>query len=356
MNAGTFLALPLLAVLLTRQLHASAGVVGTAFSAFLVAARGLPLLTGSLADRAPPQMMMMSGCLLRAGGFGLLAVADHPRLAIAAAAVAGAGAAVYEPAMSAALARGAEATRTQVFALRTTALNLGAIAGPALGGLLLHVGLRTPFAAAAALFAILGLLMLTTATDTAPVARQPVTGVRPPWRDPPFTGFLTCLIVWYVLFAQLTVGFPLRAAAVGTSATITAIFLVNAVLGLASVPLANHLLHRHGAARGLRAGLLLAAAGFTITGTSPTVFAVIAGMAVYSIGETLVLIARDTTIASYARHGRPAAYFGLASLPWLLGGWAATTSAPPTSATPIATSPGSPSAPPQPPSPSSSRA
>ncbi len=98
------MALPLLAVLLVRVLHADPGSVGTVLSGYLLASRGLPVLTGRLADRIPMRTAMVTGCLVRAGGLAALAGVGSARTALAAAVLVGAGGALYEPAMSAMLA------------------------------------------------------------------------------------------------------------------------------------------------------------------------------------------------------------------------------------------------------------
>jgi len=142
MNAGTFMALPLLAVLLVRVLHADPGSVGTVLSGYLLASRGLPVVTGRVADRIPVRAAMVTGCLVRAGGLAALAGVGSARTALAAAVLVGAGGALYEPAMSAMLAAQPTQYRARAFTLRNSALNGGAIAGPAVGGVLLAAGLR----------------------------------------------------------------------------------------------------------------------------------------------------------------------------------------------------------------------
>ncbi len=127
---------------------------------------------------------------------------------------------------------------------------------------------------------------------------------------------------WWIMFAQLSVGFPLRAAALGGPRTVTLAVIVNAIFGLAAMPLVARALRHHRPGAALRIGLGLGAAGFTITGLVPDVPALLVGVAVYSIGETFVLVAKDIAVADRAGAGRVAGYFGLASLPWLLGGTA----------------------------------
>ncbi len=322
MNAGTFMALPLLAVLLVRVLHADPGSVGTVLSGYLLVSRGLPVLTGRLADRIPMRAAMVTGCLVRAGGLAALAGVGSARTALAAAVLVGAGGALYEPAMSALLAAQPTQFRARAFTLRNSALNGGAIAGPAVGGVLLAAGLRAPFLAGASVFLILAVVLLRVSIASDKGACPPPLVIRSPWRDGKFLVFLAAMTGWWVMFAQLSVGFPLRAAAVGGPRTVTLAVIVNAAFGLGAMPLVGYTIRRCTPGSGLRIGLALAAVGFALTGIVPDVVALLVGVAVYSVGETFVLVAKDVVVAERATPSRVAGYFGLASLPWLLGGTA----------------------------------
>ncbi|SCG47151.1 MFS transporter [Micromonospora inositola] len=144
-SCGDFLA----ASALTLALQ-SAGAGGLAVSALLLAAT-LPLvalapLTGRLADRVDSRLLLVVAGLAQAGVCLALAYADDPGLVIALVALLAAGLAVTQPVLSAlvpAMVRADDLPRAS--ALNQTAGTLGALAGPALAGLLVgEFGARLP--------------------------------------------------------------------------------------------------------------------------------------------------------------------------------------------------------------------
>ncbi|MGW9192258.1 MFS transporter [Micromonospora chersina] len=144
-SCGDFLA----ASALTLALQ-SAGAGGLAVSGLLLAAT-LPLvalapLTGRLADRVDSRVLLVTAGLGQAAICLALAYAGHPALVIALVALLAAGLAVTQPVLAAlvpAMVRAEDLPRAG--ALNQTAGTLGALAGPALAGLLVgQFGTRVP--------------------------------------------------------------------------------------------------------------------------------------------------------------------------------------------------------------------
>ncbi|SCL17105.1 Predicted arabinose efflux permease, MFS family [Micromonospora rhizosphaerae] len=144
-TCGDFLA----ASALTLALQ-SAGAGGLAVSGLLLAAT-LPLvalapLTGRLADRVDSRLLLVAAGLAQAGICLALAYAGHPALVIGLVALLAAGLAVIQPVLSAlvpAMVRAEDLPRAS--ALNQTAGTLGALAGPALAGVLVgEFGSRVP--------------------------------------------------------------------------------------------------------------------------------------------------------------------------------------------------------------------
>ncbi|MGC4804864.1 MFS transporter [Micromonospora sp. DT233] len=164
-SCGDFLA----ASALTLALQ-SAGAGGLAVSGLLIAAT-LPLvvlapLTGRLADRVSSRTLLIGAGLAQAAICLLLAYTRHPTLVIGLVALLAAGLAVTQPVLSAlvpAMVRPADLPRAS--ALNQTAGTLGALAGPALAGVLVGgFGTRLPLLLDAASYLVLvaaGLLIRT---------------------------------------------------------------------------------------------------------------------------------------------------------------------------------------------------
>ncbi|WP_410810323.1 MFS transporter [Micromonospora sp. 067-2] len=144
-SCGDFLA----ASALTLALQ-SAGAGGMAVSGLLLAA-SLPLvvlapLTGRLADRIDSRTLLVAAGLAQAAICVGLAYAGHPALVIGLVALLASGLAVTQPVLAAlvpAMVRADDLPRAS--ALHQTAGTLGALAGPALAGLLVGgFGVRVP--------------------------------------------------------------------------------------------------------------------------------------------------------------------------------------------------------------------
>ncbi|NES26216.1 MFS transporter [Micromonospora terminaliae] len=185
-SCGDFLA----ASALTLALQ-SAGAGGLAVSGLLLAAT-LPLvalapLTGRLADRVDSRVLLVTAGLGQAAICLALAYAGHPALVIALVALLAAGLAVTQPVLSAlvpVMVRAEDLPRAG--ALNQTAGTLGALAGPALAGLLVgQFGTRVPLLVDAASYLALvaaGLLIRTRRGGRRSTA--PAAGATPPpaWR------------------------------------------------------------------------------------------------------------------------------------------------------------------------------
>jgi MFS family permease len=162
---GDFLAASALALALQ-----SAGAGGLAVSGLMLAAT-VPLvllapLTGRLADRVDSRLLLVAAGLGQAAVCLLLAYAGHPALVIALVALLASGLAVTQPVLSAlvpVMVRAEDLPRAA--ALNQTAGTLGALAGPALAGVLVGgFGVRLPLLLDAASYLALvvaGLLIRT---------------------------------------------------------------------------------------------------------------------------------------------------------------------------------------------------
>ncbi|RLQ00928.1 MFS transporter [Micromonospora sp. BL1] len=184
-SCGDFLA----AATLTLALQ-SAGAGGLAVSGLLLAAT-LPLvvlapLTGRLADRVDSRVLLVAAGLVQAAVCLALAYARDPVLVIALVALLAAGLAVTQPAIAAlvpVMVRPEDLPRAG--ALNQTAGTLGALAGPALAGLLVgQFGTRVPLLVDA--FSYLALVAAGLLIRTRRGGRRMPAGVAaavaPPWR------------------------------------------------------------------------------------------------------------------------------------------------------------------------------
>ncbi|QEU91316.1 MFS transporter [Streptomyces kanamyceticus] len=324
MNAATYVAFPLLAVKLTTVDHASAVQIGTTLTVFLLAARLTPVVAGPLADRYDPRIVMAIGALARAIGFLGLGLGHGTGQLLVSAFLAGVGA-IYEAPVSAMLAAQPEPLRSRAFALENALLNAGVIGGPALAAALLAVGPRAPFVASGVLFVLLLLVVrgitMPGGGDSEQEAPQSVLrhfknvlGHR--W----FVGFWLLMLPWWFLFTQLGVAVPLRSDALADTSWISVLYLANGVVGITSILFVKRLHDRYGARMMPALGYLLVAVGFGSVSFGESPWWLLACVAVYSVGETVILFSSQLILASFAGGSTRASFFGIYAGSWALGG------------------------------------
>lgn len=161
-NLGFYMLIPFLAGFLKQELLLSATLVGVVLGVRSFCQQGLFIVGGLLADLFGYKLLIVSGCLLRAIGFGLFVFSDSTLLLFTAAILTGFAGALFTPAAQAYFSRQTEISSAQMFSLVGVARNAGELLGPVCGVLLLSVSFdllclisATPFALFALVFAFL---------------------------------------------------------------------------------------------------------------------------------------------------------------------------------------------------------
>ncbi|SNB73957.1 MFS transporter, DHA1 family, multidrug resistance protein [Arboricoccus pini] len=323
MTVGTFMAQPFIMVTLADVKHLSSVQAGSVMATLLIVQQAAPLLVGGLGERFGYRRLIMLGLLLRALGYGSLALTGSLPALLAAAALAGLGGAFYHTLIGAFfIDRPGEARRVAVTWLNQLA-NLGAILGPLLGSLLIQRGSTCVLLVAAAIL-ILGAILLASVTNFADQAERPPRrqGLLIVLRDHRFLAFSLIMTSFWILFTQLSVAFPLAATAVGGQAAAGYVWLVNggscfvAMFALRSIFKSL----RPGAL--IRLGLLVMASGMALMPLLPAgLFWTFSCVVVCAIGETMILPAVDLALGDYSdSSGQRGSYYGVYELSFALGG------------------------------------
>lgn len=323
MNTASFMVMPLFAVYMERQLDFGAAQIGTVLTVQLLATRLLPVVTGPLADRVGYRPMMVVGSLVRALGFaGFLVFSNFLPLLLSTLLI-GLGGGLYGPAVMGVFATQPLGVRGRVFALHNLVLNLGVVVGPALGGLLAFTGPKLPFLGSAVAFSLLGLtLVIAGDVFPRPLERPTVLeNYRRVLAHRPFCTFLLVMTLWWVLYSQLFVAFPVRAVQLGGGAQWAGVlFIANGVTGLATIFLVMRLLGRVSPLRLSTWGFLIAAAGFGLVPLVGSVWWLVLCVAIYTVAETVMLPSGEVQVAAYAGEHSGASFFGVYEGSWALGG------------------------------------
>ncbi|MGV9992808.1 MFS transporter [Streptomyces sp. NPDC003374] len=200
----TFMFLPLLAIHFTAE-GLPAGRVGFLVGLLAFCSQGFSLVCGLIVDRMGSRAVLASGFGLRVAGYLLLALGDGGRTVplVAGIAAIGVGGSLLGLTIKTLLVREDSVEPREMLALRSTFVNVGVVAGPALGAAVYPLGFTYILAACVLSHLLLGLRLTarraakalpgpetaapatgtptaaTTATVAAPGTTTPATGTAP---------------------------------------------------------------------------------------------------------------------------------------------------------------------------------
>lgn len=224
-NIGFYAVIPFLAVSLHEDFAMGAMAVGIVLGARTFAQQGMFLAGGAIADLWGPRYAMITGCLIRVTGYLLLAAAADFPLFLLAAIVTGIGGALFSPALESLMGSAEErrkpgaANRPTLFALLVIFGEMGAVAGPLVGVLLLGFGLDAALYVGAGIFSVMAFVFwrqvpaTPPGASTNPASTNPAAGRPQLWdclRDRRFIGFAAFYSVNLLAHNQLYFGLPVE--------------------------------------------------------------------------------------------------------------------------------------------------
>jgi MFS family permease len=306
-NVGFFAVLPYLADHLGGALGLGGALVGFVLGLRTFSQQGLFVVGGALTDRYGPRPVVLVGCALRVAGFVWLAFAATAWTVIGAVVTVGFAAALFSPAVESEIAREALRAerdggprRTHTLARFSAGGQAGALLGPVLGTLLLYGGgaghFRTACLAGAGVF----LVVLAAHAKLLPRRTPPAADAEPraPWRtvlgNRSFLLLALAYSTYLLAYNQLYLALPAELdRATGSQAALGWLFALSSVLVVVgSAPVERLTATRLGRPAMIRAGLLLIAAAFAVTGALRTFdgpAGAVAFTVLLTLGQMLVL-------------------------------------------------------------------
>jgi DHA1 family multidrug resistance protein-like MFS transporter len=335
MWGGFFLIVPLLSVHYVAGLGWSAGAIGTVLAVRQLTQQGLTVFGGALSDRLGARGLILAGLAVRALGFALMGQAGSFWTLMAASLVAGVGGALFDAPKNAAVTTLTTAeSRSRVFSLMGVAGNLGMVVGPLAGALVSRAGFATVALVAGAVYLVAFAIVALTLPDSRSRATVATTGAATDAgsgsglaglgvvvRDRAFVTFTAFAAGYFVLSTQLNVAVTLRATELHGVDAVGWVYGVNAGLAvLLQYPLLR-LAERHfSTKRILVGGVALVTLGLGGLAFAGTFVALLACVAVFSLGAMLTFPTQQTLTARLARRGLYGAYFGFGALSLGVGG------------------------------------
>ncbi|MBQ1081048.1 MFS transporter [Nocardiopsis sp. B62] len=319
-----FAALPFAALYLADRTELSAAGIGAVVGGIALIAAFGGLLSGMVADRFGAVRLMRWGLLLNVVVYSALALASAPAAIVSLFLSLGVARTMVEPSMKKLLSL-SDTGDGRIFRVRYITLCMGAIVGPAVGGVLFHVGPAAFFLAPAAFFALyLSVVAVRgaelTRLETSSRSTSPV-----PWTDALRDRHLIAAIgagaVVFLIMAQMDTSIPLyMKGAYGdrTEYLFASLLVLNAALALAVQPPVIWLSERLPWGPLVTLGCVFFAVAFVCVwlGTTNVVLLYVA-IVFWTLGEAILLPLPDVAVHSLAADDRKGAYFGLSELRYL---------------------------------------
>ncbi|WP_307851259.1 MFS transporter [Nocardiopsis sp. MG754419] len=319
-----FAALPFAALYLADRTDLSAAWIGAVVGSIpMIAALG-GVTGGMLADRWGSVRLMRVGLALNVAVYAALAFVSTPAAAIALLPCLGVARTMVEPSMKKLLSL-ADTGDGRIFRVRYITLCLGAIVGPALGGVLFHASPTAFFLVPAGCFALYLVVMVVRGGELARLERGPTGSGTTPWtealRDPFLVAAIGAGAVIFLVFSQMDAAIPLFMKGIHGERTeylFASLLVLNAVLALVVQPPVIRLSERLSRGPLATLGCVFFALAFACVWLGTTsVVALYVAIVFWTLGEAILLPLPDIAVHDLATDERKGTYFGLSELRYL---------------------------------------
>jgi MFS family permease len=318
-----FAAMPFASLYLSDHTHLSKPAIGAVVGAICLIAACGGFVGGAMVDRVGATRLMRIGLLLDVIVYGLLATIRNPGAIVPLILMLGPARLMVDPAGKKLLSQ-AMAGQARAFRVRYMTLCAGAIAGPAIGGVLYHVSPSAFFAVPA--FFCGAYMVLVTARRRRLAELETRSGggtgtrgsLTAALRDRRLIAVAGAGIVIFVVFSQLESMIPLYMKGhYGSHAQsyFAVLFITNAVLALAfQVPI-----DRVSAKLSRNALIALGCAAFALSyvcfwASSASILLLFVGITVWTVGEGILLPMPDMAVHEMSGDDQKGVYFGFSDI------------------------------------------
>lgn len=325
MWAGFFMIVPILSVHFVDELGWAAAAIGLVLALRQFVQQTLTVVSGALADRLGAKQLILLGLAVRTIGFAGMAHVSTLTALVFTGLLAGIGGALFDSPTGAAMATlTTEDERLQFYSVRGVITSLGMTIGPLIGSTLLKVDFALVAYLSASLYVVALIMTWWLLPDVriGQADRSLASGVKTVVRDRPFMVLVALLMGYWFLWVQLTLSVPLKATALsGDESSVGIVYTVNAIVTVAlQVPLVRWLEKRLWPLPALVLGLGIMALSMGSIAASQSLLALLACIAVFSIGNLIATANQSTVIANMARPEACGSYFGVSAIALAVGG------------------------------------
>ncbi|WP_114195145.1 multidrug efflux MFS transporter MdtH [Edaphovirga cremea] len=322
---GFFVVFPLISIRFVDQMGWAALAVGIALGLRQLIQQGLGIFGGAIADRFGAKPMIITGMLMRAAGFALMAIADQPWLLWLSCALSGLGGTLFDPPRTALvikLTRPHE--RSRFFSLLMMQDSAGAVVGALIGSWLLQYDFHLVCWTGA------GIFVLAAAFNAWLLPAYRISTVRTPMkdgllrvlRDRRFVTYVLTLTGYYMLAVQVMLMLPIMVNELaGSASAVKWMYAIEAALSLSLLyPIARWSEKRFTLEQRLMAGLLIMTVSLFPVGLTTSLQTLFMLICLFYTGSIIAEPARETLGASLADSRARGSYMGFSRLGLALGG------------------------------------
>ncbi|AJJ24586.1 multidrug efflux MFS transporter MdtH [Yersinia enterocolitica] len=322
---GFFIVFPLISIRFVDQLGWAAVLVGLALGLRQLVQQGLGIFGGAIADRFGAKPMIVTGMLMRAAGFALMAMADEPWILWLACALSGLGGTLFDPPRTALvikLTRPHE--RGRFYSLLMMQDSAGAVIGALIGSWLLQYDFHFVCWTGAVIFILAAgwNVWLLPAYRISTVRAPMKEGLMRVLRDRRFVTYVLTLTGYYMLSVQVMLMLPIVVNEIaGSPAAVKWMYAIEAALSLTLLyPIARWSEKRFRLEQRLMFGLLIMTLSLFPVGLITHLQTLFMFICFFYMGSIIAEPARETLSASLADSRARGSYMGFSRLGLALGG------------------------------------
>lgn len=328
MAIGFYMLIPLLSIYAIHNLNWSAATVGIILAISSLSQQGFRFLSGLLAERIGYKEAIVLGVGIRVVGYLMFGLMQFPIGFMLAAFIAGVGGSLFHPSSYAVYAiLTEEKGRSKIYAIREMLSNLGFILGPVIGMLLLSIDFSIVCYTSAAMFVLAWILTYLYVPSFDRAESKSKYSLRSMLskviRDVPFIKFNIVILVIWSISVQLYFIVPIRAGQILMDVSNLAYLYTAAAVFMVLLQLPIHIVISKmiNSWMMLAAGSFFIAMGYLIIGFSVSVWMLLIGILVFTLGQTFFIPKMNEMISSFANKQSFALYFGFSGFFLAIGGF-----------------------------------
>ncbi|AMO48978.1 multidrug efflux MFS transporter MdtH [Kosakonia oryzendophytica] len=322
---GFFVVFPLISIRFVDQLGWAALMVGIALGLRQFIQQGLGIFGGAIADRFGAKPLIVTGMLMRAGGFIAMGVAHEPWVLWLSCLLSGLGGTLFDPPRSALVVKLVRPhQRSRFFSLLMMQDSAGAVVGALLGSWLLQYDFRLVCAVGALMFVLCAAFnaWLLPAWKLSTVKAPVREGLGRVLHDKRFVTYVLTLTGYYMLAVQVMLMLPIMVNDIaGSPAAVKWMYAIEACLSLTLLyPIARWSEKRFRLEHRLMFGLLVMSFSLLPVGMVGSLQQLFTLICTFYIGSIIAEPARETLGAQLADARARGSYMGFSRLGLAFGG------------------------------------